>query len=224
MPKFLLDKFIKSKLDEYTVSYDQNAWKSLESKLDVGQSTGFWKSISIAPKVIGSVAATGLIGCVVYFAILKNDSESTTKINNSTSKSEITSKAVETISVVDNTTKTAESFTKTAVSTPKPNKINSKVTTTNVVVVTVPLSPIADDSETISSTSKAITNIVVDNITSELVVASEAYFTEGKQVQEPEVVEEKQKEEYVKPKPIPAKDVFNKKKRRGLFYFLGIRR
>lgn len=224
MPKFLLDKFIKSKLDEYTVSYDQNAWKSLESKLDAGQSSGFWKSLSIAPKVIGSVAATGILGCLVYYIVTKNDSDSVVSSTKTIAKTEVINAVDPNKAEVNIPKNTEGSNNPKPIATANTTKLSIKpISVTNEQVYN-PVTISTDDSEAVSSTSKAIANIVVESITSDLVVASEANFIESKPVQETEAVEEKQKEEYTRPKPIPAKDVFNKKKRRGLLYLLGIRR
>ena len=212
MTKQLLDNFFKSKLNNIDYPYSEENWakmekmlskESLPTKIQSSNLTGFLKYYIAAGVTIASVVA--------IFCITSSDSDTKVKSDGKVSpKSDIPATVTN-----PNTNITTESY---VISKPevKVRKIHNFKNEPNEYSTQMELDEIAPEMDV----NSMINSVSDDKVHVEYIPMEQ---TLNPVTEKPNVtVENIEKAEPVKPKPVPAAELM--KKKRGLLYYLGIRK
>lgn len=211
MAKQLLDNFFRSKLNNMDYPYSEENWANMEKMLSKNQMPG--KLIkSGASKFLKYYIAAGVtvVGLVGIFCITNMNSDKATKIEIKPTNEQI----VNPVENVKNSSNAVESLVVT-------NTVQKKKTFRSIKKVEEFSVPLEND----DIAADMDVNSMMSSITDEKVITN-THISENTvtpKVEKPNVaIENIDKSEPVKPKPVPAAELM--KKKRGLLYYLGIRR
>lgn len=218
MAKFLLDNFVKSKLENVSPPYSEQGWTNMEKMLDKANGTG---SVANTGLSFGSkfFIASGVvvISTAITLTLINTDTKNSLKsieikkpIQNEVIQTNVkpcVEVPLEFVKVdkkkpIIKTTIVKETFT----NTPSPQSISQEVGNVEVKEI---ISSVTEKEVVIASDVIAQKEVAIEN-------KIEVQSTNSK-------IETKENSEYIRPTPVPAKDIF-KKKKRGFFSIFGNRR
>jgi hypothetical protein len=213
MTKFLLDIFIKNKLNNISNPYSKEAWTSMEKMLDSGKGAGTSGNAGVS---LGSkffiISGVVVVGTVITIALATTNPKEVPSQNCTPIVKEIVVPPVETEKSV--------ATEMVVVSLPKQvDKKVLKIVNTANSTNTIQSASTEDGSIKVSTMMNSVTEesvIIIPEIANTELVNQEVKI----ETKIPYIVGPTENPDV---RPIPAKDMF-KKKRKGFFSFFGFRR